>query len=50
MEEFIRRLPRCAEALSGYEQDGNRKTFAALEEQLQKAAEFRGHWKMRSRT
>lgn len=35
---FLRAVPRYAEALSGYVQDGNRETFEALDHQLDQAA------------
>jgi uncharacterized protein (TIGR00661 family) len=42
--DFLARIDRCNEALAGYEQDGNRVTLAALEEQLARAAEHKGKW------
>ena len=44
LQEFLERIDACAEALKGYEQDGNRLTLAALEEQLARAAEHKGTW------
>jgi uncharacterized protein (TIGR00661 family) len=44
LQDFLRRVPRCAEALKGYAQDGNVKMIAALKEQLARAAEDKGHW------
>jgi hypothetical protein len=46
LKEFLARVPRCQEALKGYEQDGNAKMMAALREQLALAYEHRGHWAM----
>ncbi|HYO57793.1 MJ1255/VC2487 family glycosyltransferase [Archangium sp.] len=42
LREFLRRVPRCQEALKGYEQDGNVKMLEALREQLARAAELEG--------
>jgi uncharacterized protein (TIGR00661 family) len=42
---FLARLPECEKALASYEQDGNLRTFAALDEQLARAAEYKGAWK-----
>ena len=39
MQAFLRRVPACAEALQGYQQDGNTRMLAALKEQLQRAKE-----------
>ena len=44
LREFLQRVPRCEEALKGYEQEGNVKMIAALREQLARAAEDKGHW------
>lgn len=44
LEEFLGRVPKCAEALKAYQQDGNRLMVAALDEQLQKAYERKGTW------
>ncbi len=30
LREFLSRVPKCEEALKGYEQDGNKKLLAAL--------------------
>ncbi|MBU8894367.1 teichoic acid biosynthesis protein [Corallococcus sp. M34] len=46
LNEFLRRVPKCQEALAGYEQDGNTRMIAALREQLERAYEHRGHWRM----
>ncbi len=45
LAEFLKRVPRCAEALLGYRQEGNEKMVAALKEQLKRAAEHEGAWK-----
>jgi uncharacterized protein (TIGR00661 family) len=37
LDAFLADVPRCAEALKGYEQDGNRLTLAAIDEQLGRA-------------
>jgi uncharacterized protein (TIGR00661 family) len=42
--EFLQRVPKCAEALEGYSQEGNTKLIAALDEQLAKAYERKGTW------
>ena len=34
LEAFLADVPRCAEALRGYEQDGNRLMLEALDEQI----------------
>ncbi len=39
LQAFLRRVPACAEALQGYQQDGNTLMLAALREQLQRAKE-----------
>jgi uncharacterized protein (TIGR00661 family) len=44
LREFLKRLPRCEEALKGYSQDGNVKMVAALDEQLEKAFKHKGTW------
>lgn len=44
LEEFLSRVPKCQEALQGYEQDGNVKMMAALKEQIARAAELGGRW------
>lgn len=44
LREFLSRVPRCAEALKGYSQQGNTKLIAALDEQLERAFERRGKW------
>ncbi|WP_305036180.1 glycosyltransferase family protein, partial [Myxococcus sp. AB025B] len=46
LKEFLSRVPRCQQALQGYEQEGNTKMLTALEEQLALAYEHRGHWAM----
>ncbi|RKH13060.1 teichoic acid biosynthesis protein [Corallococcus sp. CA053C] len=46
LKTFLQRVPACAEALKGYEQDGNVKMLAALNDQLAQAYEHRGHWRM----
>ncbi len=50
LSEFLDGVPRAEEALKGYEQDGNVKMIAALEEQLARAAENKGAWKEGTRT
>jgi uncharacterized protein (TIGR00661 family) len=37
LEEFLQRLPACAEALKGYRQDGNAQMISVLDEQLARA-------------
>jgi len=49
VQDFLARIPRCAEALKGYQQEGNVKMMTALEEQLAKAAEYKGTWSEMSR-
>ena len=44
LDAFLSRVPKCAEALKGYEQNGNKQMIAALEEQLEKAYERKGKW------
>ena len=44
LRDFLGRVPKCAQALQGYEQEGNVKMIAALKEQLARAAEDKGHW------
>ncbi|MFZ5470281.1 MAG: MJ1255/VC2487 family glycosyltransferase [Myxococcota bacterium] len=44
LRSFLAEVPRCEEALEGYEQDGNVEMIAALEAQLARAAEYRGTW------
>jgi uncharacterized protein (TIGR00661 family) len=44
LNDFLQRVPRCQEALKGYEQDGNVKMVEALREQLARAAEYKGRW------
>ena len=34
LEKFLADVPRCAEALKGYTQDGNRLMFEALDQQI----------------
>ena len=34
LEKFLADVPRCAEALKGYSQDGNRLMLEALDEQI----------------
>ncbi|MBZ4375278.1 teichoic acid biosynthesis protein [Corallococcus interemptor] len=46
LRTFLARVPACAEALKGYEQDGNVKMLTALNDQLAQAYEHRGHWRM----
>ena len=41
LDAFLRDVPRCAEALKGYTQDGNRLMLDALDEQIQLAARGR---------
>ena len=41
---FLKKVPECQEALASYQQNGNTKMIAALEEQLAKAYEHRGSW------
>ncbi len=43
IRDFLPALPRCAEALAGYEQHDNQETLAALDEQLARSAEGHGH-------
>jgi uncharacterized protein (TIGR00661 family) len=42
--EFLGRIPSCARALEGYQQDGNRLMMTALEEQLERALAHKGRW------
>jgi len=44
LSEFLSRVPKCAEALKGYSQDGNARLIAALDEQLEKAYARKGTW------
>ena len=44
LAEFLKRIPKCEEALKGYSQDGNVKMIAALDEQLARAYEKKGTW------
>lgn len=44
LSDFLAQLPRCAEALASYEQEGNQVTLRALEEKLAAAAEHIGSW------
>jgi UDP:flavonoid glycosyltransferase YjiC (YdhE family) len=44
LRDFLQRVPRCQEALAGYQQDGNKKMIEALREQLARAAEYEGRW------
>ncbi len=44
LAEFLSRVPKCAEALKGYEQDGNTLMIAALNQQLERAFERKGKW------
>ena len=37
LDAFLADVPRCAEALAGYSQDGNRLMFEALDEQIRRA-------------
>jgi uncharacterized protein (TIGR00661 family) len=37
LDAFLADVPRCAEALKGYSQDGNKLMFAALDEQIEVA-------------
>jgi hypothetical protein len=37
LEKFLGDVPRCAQALKGYSQDGNRLMFEALDEQIARA-------------
>lgn len=37
LDSFLADVPRCAEALGGYHQDGNRLMFEALDEQIRRA-------------
>lgn len=41
LERFLADVPRCAEALKSYQQDGNRRMLRALDEQLELAAQKR---------
>lgn len=43
--EFMSRVPKCAESLNSYTQDGNNKLIGMLEETLQRALEHKGKWK-----
>ncbi|MGI5862459.1 MAG: MJ1255/VC2487 family glycosyltransferase [Myxococcales bacterium] len=42
LERFLRMVPRCADKLAGYQQDGNRVLFSKLDELLEKVAAGRG--------
>src|SRR5205823_9055774 len=44
LTEFLSRVPKCAEALKAYSQDGNAKLIAALDEQPEKALARKGAW------
>ena len=44
LTEFLKRVPKCEEALKGYSQEGNAKMIAALDEQLARAFEKKGTW------
>jgi uncharacterized protein (TIGR00661 family) len=44
LREFLSRVPKCAENLKAYHQDGNKKLLAALDEQLERAFERKGKW------
>ena len=44
LRDFLSRVPRCREALKGYEQEGNVKMVAALREQVARAAEYGSRW------
>jgi uncharacterized protein (TIGR00661 family) len=44
LDEFLTRVPKCAEALKAYHQDGNEKMIAALDQQLERAFERKGKW------
>jgi UDP:flavonoid glycosyltransferase YjiC (YdhE family) len=41
---FLEKVPDCAKALAGYQQDGNKKIIAALDEQLEAALQRKGNW------
>jgi uncharacterized protein (TIGR00661 family) len=47
---FLGRIPACERALASYQQDGNKVAMAALNEQLARAAEYRGKWSEITRT
>lgn len=44
LPRFLERVPDCAQSLRGYEQDGNKKLLAALDEQLMLALAKKGKW------
>jgi uncharacterized protein (TIGR00661 family) len=48
LQEFLERVPDHARALQGYEQNGNQRVVDALDEQLVRAAEFKGRWSVDS--
>jgi uncharacterized protein (TIGR00661 family) len=48
VDAFLRRLPQHAEALQGYQQDGNTMAHVAMEHQLERARDFRGKWSVTS--
>ena len=37
LEDFLAEVPRCAEALKGYQQDGNRLILGAIDDQLRRS-------------
>jgi len=41
---FLEKVPDCAKALEGYQQDGNKKMIAALDAQLEAAYQRKGNW------
>jgi uncharacterized protein (TIGR00661 family) len=45
LEGFLEKLPEFEASLSGYHQDGNVVSLAALEAQLERAAEHSGNWR-----
>jgi uncharacterized protein (TIGR00661 family) len=44
VKDFLDKVPRCAEALKSYQQDGNVKMMKALDDQLSRAGDFKGRW------
>jgi uncharacterized protein (TIGR00661 family) len=44
VQTFLARLPECETALADYHQEGNLRTVAALDEQLARAADYKGAW------
>lgn len=50
VREFIRRIPDCERALESYQQNGNVETMRALNEQLERAVEYKGRWSVDTAT